>query len=94
MDRRRVCIGASGSIAAVKLPEIVAKLVAADVFVDVILTKSAERLLAVDYKGGIPMVQLEQICTQRDALEVKRVQVRTHGLFNGVPILCWVLGMA
>jgi phosphopantothenoylcysteine decarboxylase len=70
-----VCIGASGSIAAVKVPEIVAQLVAACVFVDVVLTTAAERLMAVQYKGEVPLTQLDKLCSTHDVYGVPFVQV-------------------
>ena len=71
---KRVCIGAAGSVAVVKLPQIVQSLLDRGVYVDVILTDAAERLLRSRYNGQIPAEVLSELEALEDAAGRKRVE--------------------
>jgi len=62
-----VCLGVSGSVAAVKTPELCAALLAAGVCVDVVLTDSAVKLLEAEYNGQQPLAQLMSLIEQYPA---------------------------
>lgn len=53
-----MCLCVSGSVAAVKAPEIITELMKRGVHVDLVVTKSAERLLHASYKGVTPWAKL------------------------------------
>lgn len=57
------CLGVSGSVAAVKAPELAEALLRAGVSVDVVLTESAHRLLGASYRGAVPLEALEALAT-------------------------------
>ena len=56
-----VCLGVSGSVAAVKTPEIAAALLAAGADVDLVVTEAAYSLLQAQYRGEQPWVQLQAL---------------------------------
>eukprot|EP00468_Gymnochlora_sp_CCMP2014_P000269 CAMPEP_0167743262 /NCGR_PEP_ID=MMETSP0110_2-20121227/1915_1 /TAXON_ID=629695 /ORGANISM="Gymnochlora sp., Strain CCMP2014" /LENGTH=247 /DNA_ID=CAMNT_0007627607 /DNA_START=84 /DNA_END=827 /DNA_ORIENTATION=+ len=56
-----VVLGASGSVAAVKVPEIVQLLVNAGIRVNVILTEAAHFFQKVDYRGKTPLAHLKSL---------------------------------
>jgi phosphopantothenoylcysteine decarboxylase len=60
----RVCLGVSGSVAAVKTPEICIALLQQGVSVDVVLTESAVKLLRATYRGAQPWEQLTALAAQ------------------------------
>ena len=57
----RVCLGVSGSVAAVKTPEIAAALLAAGADVDLVVTEAAYSLLQAQYRGEQPWAQLQAL---------------------------------
>mmetsp|Transcript_24912 Transcript_24912/g.54414 ORF Transcript_24912/g.54414 Transcript_24912/m.54414 type:complete len:212 (-) Transcript_24912:639-1274(-) len=77
----RVCVCVSGSIAAVKAPELASLLLAAGVHVDMVVSEAAAKLLQATYKGLIPWRQLQEIAeahsphTQTDSL----LRLENHG---------------
>ena len=56
-----VCLGVSGSVAAVKTPEIAAALLAAGADVDLVVTEAAYSLLQAQYRGEQPWAQLQAL---------------------------------
>ena len=60
-DASRVCLGVSGSVAAVKTPEIAAALLAAGADVDLVVTEAAYSLLQAQYRGEQPWAQLQAL---------------------------------
>eukprot|EP00967_Tisochrysis_lutea_P135183 scaffold239528_cov35-Tisochrysis_lutea.AAC.2 len=58
---RRVCLGVSGSVAAVKTPELCAALLDSGVSVDLVLTEPALKLLHSVYRGERPWEQLSRL---------------------------------
>jgi len=56
-----VILGASGSVATVKIPEIVSKIISHGLRVDLVLTKSADFFLGVQYKKGNAMTSLKAL---------------------------------
>ena len=61
MQDARVCLGVSGSVAAVKTPEIAAALLAAGADVDLVVTEAAYSLLQAQYRGEQPWAQLQAL---------------------------------
>lgn len=61
MHASRVCLGVSGSVAAVKTPEIAAALLAAGADVDLVVTEAAYSLLQAHYRGEQPWAQLQAL---------------------------------
>ena len=55
------CLGVSGSVAAVKAPDIARLLLDAGVSVDVVLTEAAHSLLQTTYRGRKPWAALEEL---------------------------------
>jgi hypothetical protein len=62
--KRRALVAASGSVAVVKLPEIVRGLVDRGFYVDVVLTEAADSLLKSTYNGEVPAQTLEALRSQ------------------------------
>eukprot|EP00962_Isochrysis_galbana_P035940 scaffold12353_cov119-Isochrysis_galbana.AAC.4 len=60
----RVCLGVSGSVAAVKTPEICLALLQQGVCVDVVVTEAAVKLLSATYRGAQPWEQLTALAAQ------------------------------
>ena len=56
-----LCLGVSGSVAAVKTPEIAAALLAAGADVDLVVTEAAYSLLQAQYRGEQPWAQLQAL---------------------------------
>ena len=56
-----ICLGVSGSVAAVKAPEIAAALLAAGADVDLVVTEAAYSLLQAQYQGEQPWAQLQAL---------------------------------
>lgn len=71
----RVCLCASGSVAAVKVPELAELLMQKQIRVDVVLTEAAAFFQKVDYKGTTPWSKLEALCSQCDEDGVPWVEV-------------------
>ena len=72
-DALSICLGVSGSVAAVKAPEIAEALLGAGVSVDVVVTESAFRLMQATYRGARPWDRLlGLVTTSRPALHVYR----------------------
>ena len=61
MEHASVCLGVSGSVAAVKTPEIAAALLAAGADVDLVVTEAAYSLLQAQYRGEQPWAQLQAL---------------------------------
>ena len=57
----RICLGVSGSVAAVKAPELAAAFLKEGVNVDLVVTESAYKLLQATYRGEQPWAQLIQL---------------------------------
>lgn len=53
-----MCLCVSGSVAAVKAPDIVERLLERSISVDLVVTQSAERLLHASYRGSVPWARL------------------------------------
>ena len=78
--KRRVCVAASGSVAAVKIGEIVSRLVKHGLYVDLVLTRSAAHFQSVAYPSRVTgdtygwdtIERLEQLC---DDVGTPRLQV-------------------
>jgi len=62
----RVCLCASGSVAAVKVPDLAEQLVKKQIHVDILLTEAAAFFQTVDYKGTTPWSKLQALCAQCD----------------------------
>lgn len=74
--KRRVCVGCSGSVAAVKLGEIVRRLVEDHgCFVDVVLTRSGAFFQSVGYNGTQGWAELDRLRALRAHDGVPRVEV-------------------
>ena len=58
MPRRSVCLGVSGSVAAVKAPELAAGLLSRGLDVDLVITDAAHSLLQARYRDAVPWQQL------------------------------------
>ena len=56
--RLSVCLGISGSVAAVKAPELVRGLLAAGMNVDAVVSESAVKLMKSSYRGEEPWKML------------------------------------
>ena len=63
----RVALGVCGSVAAVKTPALVKQLRHRGYYVDVIVTKSADFFLDVDYRGTTARVELDVLASELDA---------------------------
>ena len=59
-----VCLAVSGSVAAVKAPELASALLAAGVSVDLVLTEAAFSLLQAKYKGEVPWLALQALAAE------------------------------
>ena len=59
-----VCLGVSGSVAAVKAPELASALLRAGASVDVVLTEPAHALLQASYRGAQPWAALEALAAE------------------------------
>ena len=59
-----VCLAVSGSVAAVKAPELAGALLAAGVSVDLVLTEAAFSLLQAKYKGEVPWLALQALAAE------------------------------
>ncbi|KAL1529359.1 hypothetical protein AB1Y20_000311 [Prymnesium parvum] len=66
----RVCLGVSGSVAAVKAPEIAQRLLDQGIHVDVVVTQSAERLMHASYRGEVPWDKLCALAENRRTVVV------------------------
>eukprot|EP00312_Isochrysidales_sp_CCMP1244_P001171 CAMPEP_0196683290 /NCGR_PEP_ID=MMETSP1090-20130531/9803_1 /TAXON_ID=37098 /ORGANISM="Isochrysis sp, Strain CCMP1244" /LENGTH=257 /DNA_ID=CAMNT_0042021729 /DNA_START=17 /DNA_END=790 /DNA_ORIENTATION=+ len=64
MSARHVLLGVTGSVAAVKAPELCEALLSHGVSVDVVLTESAVKLLQATYRGGQPWEKLLALTTE------------------------------
>ena len=73
VERFRACVCVSGSVAAVKTPELVRALLQRGVSVDLVLTDAAHSLLRASYQSSIPLAQLERLEHQCKA-QAKLVQ--------------------
>ena len=71
----RVCVCASGSVAAVKLPEVVQLLVDRGLYVDVVVSSAGDRFQAVSYQGSSPVGRLQRLLAMRDESGTPRVTV-------------------
>ena len=61
MPRQSICVGVSGSVAAVKAPDIAAALLAAGVDVDLVVTEAAHSLMQAQYRGEQPWAKLQAL---------------------------------
>ena len=71
----RVCLGATGSVAAVKLPELVELLLDGGAYVDLVLTRSAAFFQGVTYRGEAPSAHLARLEAKVDAAGTPRLCV-------------------
>eukprot|EP01010_Urceolus_cornutus_P000879 NODE_1385_length_940_cov_333.679012_g1068_i0.p1 GENE.NODE_1385_length_940_cov_333.679012_g1068_i0~~NODE_1385_length_940_cov_333.679012_g1068_i0.p1 ORF type:complete len:298 (+),score=69.41 NODE_1385_length_940_cov_333.679012_g1068_i0:68-895(+) len=75
-QRRRVCVAASGSVAAVKIPRLVEQLICiGGARVDLVLTHSADFFLGTSYQGTTGREALEVLMGLRDQHGEKLLQV-------------------
>ena len=63
------CLAVSGSVAAVKAPDIVAALLSHGVSVDVVVTESAVKLMKATYRGAVPWERLHAFVYEAKLLE-------------------------
>lgn len=84
--RRGVCLGVSGSVAAVKAPELAEALLARGVDVDLVVTDSAHALLQARYRDAVPWHQLLQLRLQYDVLH-EEAAARSADAALAAPVL-------
>ena len=58
----RVCLGVTGSVAAVKTAQLCDALIERGLYIDVVVTKAASHFLGVDYKGSKPIDRMNELC--------------------------------
>ena len=68
MPRQSICVGVSGSVAAVKAPDIAAALLAAGVDVDLVVTEAAHSLMQAQYRGEQPWAKLQALAASHPRL--------------------------
>jgi phosphopantothenoylcysteine decarboxylase len=71
----RICLGATGSVAAVKVPELVELLVDAGAYVDLVLSRAAAFFQGVTYRGETPAARLARLEASTDAEGTPRLCV-------------------
>ena len=71
----RICLGATGSVAAVKIPELVKLLLDAGAYVDLVLTRAAAFFLDVKYRDDTPGARLARLEASTDAAGTPRLCV-------------------
>lgn len=71
----RICLGATGSVAAVKIPELVKLLLDAGAYVDLILSRAAAFFLGVKYRDDTPGARLARLEASTDAEGTPRLCV-------------------
>eukprot|EP01052_Picozoa_sp_SAG31_P019980 SAG31_NODE_1482_length_8175_cov_4.484398_1_plen_132_part_00 len=74
----RVCIGASGSIAAVKTPEIVEKLISAGVHVDLVVTKPADFFMVCCFPAMLSPQTEVGLCYMHTGCRVQGSKATKH----------------
>lgn len=73
--KRRILVMASGSVAAVKVPELVEKLINQGFYIDLVLTRAGGFFLGVEYRGERGWDAVGRLLGLRDADGTPRLEV-------------------
>eukprot|EP00310_Coccolithus_braarudii_P021448 CAMPEP_0183354368 /NCGR_PEP_ID=MMETSP0164_2-20130417/37268_1 /TAXON_ID=221442 /ORGANISM="Coccolithus pelagicus ssp braarudi, Strain PLY182g" /LENGTH=276 /DNA_ID=CAMNT_0025527237 /DNA_START=54 /DNA_END=884 /DNA_ORIENTATION=+ len=82
-----ICFGVSGSVAAVKVPQIVRSLLQRGISIDLVLTESACKLLHARYRESIPWDELQQLVSEHGSGVDKFAGIGTYDDLPATPRL-------